>query len=167
MDELAKNTQRFVDSVTEYADNVLKCCRDKYGDKETPLLTDGIYPETGEPMKWEEYVLSNLACQQNFLRTLDGLSVLTGEAKYQKHAQEWISYALSVLQDSESGMLYWGGHTSYDLLENKFGKKRDVYLNLKRNHDHIDAVLQQGAERARALAIPMMEKVRRKIGMRR
>jgi len=111
--------QRFVDSVAEYANNVLKLCHDKYGDKETPLLTDGIYFKTGEPAKWEEYVISNLACQQNFLRTLDGLSALTGEPKYQEFARQWIGYALNELQDSASGMLYWGGHANYDLINNK------------------------------------------------
>ncbi len=116
---IANGAQRFVDSVAEYANNVLKLCHDKYGDKETPLLTDGIYLETGEPAKWEEYVLSNLACQQNFLRTLDGLSALTGEPKYQEFAREWIGYALNELQDSASGMLYWGGHANYDLVGNK------------------------------------------------
>ncbi|MFC1714026.1 hypothetical protein ACFL6S_10165 [Candidatus Poribacteria bacterium] len=115
----SNSTRRFVDSVTEYADSVLKRCHDKYSGKETPFLTDGINLKTGEPSKWEKHVTSNLACQQNFLRTLDGLAALTGESKYQEYARKWISHALSVLQDSESGMLYWGGHTSYDLLENK------------------------------------------------
>jgi len=112
-------TQRFVDLVAEYADSVVERCRDKYGSKETPLFADGIYLKTGEPLRWEEHVTSNLACQQNFLRTLDGLTALTGEPKYQETAREWINYALSVLQDSESGMLYWGGHTNYDLIEDK------------------------------------------------
>ncbi len=116
---ISNSTQKFVDSVAEYANNVLKRCHDKYGSKETPLLTDGIYPETGEPMKWEEYVLSNLACQQNFLRTLDGLSALTGVSKYQEFARQWIGYALNELQDSASGMLYWGGHANYDLISSK------------------------------------------------
>ena len=116
---MESSTQRFIDSLTRYADNVSERCQDKYGDKKTPLLADGIHLETGEPNKWEEYVTSNLACQQNFLRTLDGLTMLTGVAKYQKQAHDWISYALEELQDSESGMLYWGGHNNYDLLENK------------------------------------------------
>jgi hypothetical protein len=35
------------------------------------------------------------------------------------------------------------------------------------NHDHLDTILRQGAEKARTIAMPIMEKVRRKIGMRR
>ena len=114
-----KITNGFINSVVEFAENVMEHCRDRYGSNETPLLVDGIHLKTGEPKKWEEHVLSNLACQQNFLRTLDGLAMLTGESKYHDQARSWISYALDVLQDSESGMLYWGGHTSYCLLEDK------------------------------------------------
>ena len=111
------NNNQFIESVEEYAQNVLEQCHDKYGAKETPLLTDGINLNTGTPMKWERHILSNLACQQNFLRTLDGLTILTEKSIYQERAHEWINYALSMLQDSASGMLYWGGHTSYDLLD--------------------------------------------------
>jgi tryptophanyl-tRNA synthetase len=55
----------------------------------------------------------------------------------------------------------------FDLLETRFGKSREVYLELRQNHNHLDAALSQGAERARAIAAPVMEKLRRKIGIRR
>ena len=55
----------------------------------------------------------------------------------------------------------------FELLEDKFGKKRKVYADWMQNHDHLDTILRKGAEKARAIAIPIMEKVRRKIGMRR
>ena len=113
------SAQRFVDSVAEVASNVIIRCCDKYSAKETPLLADGINLKTGEPITWEGHVLSNLACQQNFLRALDGLALLTGEAVYRDQADQWIRYALNALHDSPSGMLYWGGHTCYDLLEDR------------------------------------------------
>ena len=113
------NGRRFIDCVTTFAANVSERCRDKYSGKQTPFLTDGINLQTGEPIKWDGHILSNVACQQNFLRTLDGLTTLTGEPKYRRQASEWIRYSLDSLQDSASGMLYWGGHTSYDLIENK------------------------------------------------
>jgi len=109
----------YVDYVIQFADNVLERCKDKYGDKKSPLLTDGINLKTGEPIKWEKHILSNLARQQNFLRTVDGLTEITGEPKYREQADEWIGYGLNILQDPDSGMLYWGGHTSYDLLEER------------------------------------------------
>ena len=111
--------QEFINCVSTFADNVIERCCDRYGDKETPFLADGINIKTGEPIKWEKHILSNLACQQNFLRTLDGLTTITGETKYQNQADEWIEYAFSELPDPASGMLYWGGHTSYDILADK------------------------------------------------
>ena len=77
---------KLLDPVAEFAAQVLHRCRDRYGAKKTPLLTDGIHLKTEEPIRWEGSVLSNLACQQNFLRTLDGLATMTGEAGYRKSA---------------------------------------------------------------------------------
>jgi len=118
-DVTSRDMRSFVDVVAAFADGVMERCRDRYGDEEGPLLADGIDLGTGEPIEWEGYVLSNLACQQNFLRTLEGLAVLAGETRYRARAEEWIGYALSELPDPASGMLYWGGHTNYDLLGDK------------------------------------------------
>ena len=54
----------------------------------------------------------------------------------------------------------------YELLEEKFGSKREAYLKLVQDHEHLDAILQQGAAKARAIGKPLMEKLRRKIGIR-
>jgi tryptophanyl-tRNA synthetase len=54
----------------------------------------------------------------------------------------------------------------YELLEEKFGSKREAYLKLVQDHGHLDAVLEQGAAKARAIGKPLMEKLRRKIGIR-
>ena len=111
------DAQKLIRSVADFAEKVLDRCRDRYSSKETPLLVDGIDLETGEPVRWEGHVLSNPACQQNFLRTLDGLAALTGEDRYRQRAEEWIGHALAVLRDPASGLLHWGGHTTYDLEE--------------------------------------------------
>jgi tryptophanyl-tRNA synthetase len=71
--------------------------------------------------------------------------------------------------------LYLNGGLAYsdikqelsDLLESRFGKSREAYLELRQNHNRLDAALSQGAEKARAFAVPVMEKIRRKIGIRR
>jgi len=55
----------------------------------------------------------------------------------------------------------------YELIERKFGKMRAAYEKLINDHDHLDEVLIQGAQKARAMAEPIMAKLRRKIGMRR
>ena len=97
------------------ADAVLERCRDRYGGEHTPLFVDGLDPTDGRPLEWEGHTLSNLACQQNFLRSLQALTTLTGNSVYLERAREWISHALRVLRDPASDLLYWGGHTSFDL----------------------------------------------------
>ncbi|MBN2129725.1 MAG: ankyrin repeat domain-containing protein [Sedimentisphaerales bacterium] len=114
---------RYLDAVREFADNVLKYGRDTYGPKHTPLFVDGLNIHTHAPVKWitpegQEWVLSNFASQQNLLRTLDGLSEITGDAKYRNAAEEAVRYAIENLQ-SPSGLLYWGGHAGYDAQADK------------------------------------------------
>jgi tryptophanyl-tRNA synthetase len=54
----------------------------------------------------------------------------------------------------------------YELLENKFGGSRKAYMKLLKDRGHLDAVLIRGAAKARAIGRPVMEKLRRKIGIR-
>lgn len=120
---VANESSKYLDAVREFADNVLKYGRDTYGPKHTPLFVDGLNVHTHEPVKWitpdgEEWILSNLASQQNLFRTLDGLSNVTGDPKYRKVAEEAIKYALDNLQ-SPSGLFYWGGHSAYDAQADK------------------------------------------------
>jgi len=116
-------SSKYLDAVREFADNVLKYGRDTYGPKHTPLFVDGLNIHTHEPVKWitpdrQEWVLSNLASQQNLFRTLVGLSNITGDPKYKNAVEEAIKYAFENLQSS-SGLFYWGGHTAYDAQADK------------------------------------------------
>ena len=108
---------KYVKGVREFADNVLEHGRDKYGPKHTPLFVDGLNVDTREPGKWKRggkvWIVSNLASQQNLFRTLDGLSKLTGDAKYRKAAVDATKYAFANLR-SRNGLLHWGGHTLID-----------------------------------------------------
>jgi pectate lyase len=109
---------RYLNAVREFADNVLKYGRDTYGPKQTPLFVDGLNIHTHEPVKWiapngDRWILSNLASQQNLFRTLDGLTAITGDAKYKQAAMGAIKYAFENLR-SRNGLLYWGGHSAYD-----------------------------------------------------
>jgi tryptophanyl-tRNA synthetase len=54
----------------------------------------------------------------------------------------------------------------FEVLDAKFGQRYPAYLELLNDHARLDQVLIEGAEKARAMAIPIMDKVRRKIGMR-
>ena len=109
---------RYLNAVRTFADNVLKYGRDTYGPKHTPLFVDGLNIHTHEPVKWiapngDRWILSNLASQQNFFRTLDGLTKITGDPKYKQAAMDAIKYAFENL-GSPNGLLYWGGHIAYD-----------------------------------------------------
>ena len=53
----------------------------------------------------------------------------------------------------------------YDMLEHKFGVNRETYLSLLKNPRHLNAVLKQGAEKARTIGLRVMKKLRRKIGV--
>jgi len=62
----------------------------------------------------QTWVLCNFASQQPLLRTLDGLTALTGQKKYRQAAEDAARYALKHLR-TPNGLLYWGGHTAWDL----------------------------------------------------
>ncbi|MBL7184872.1 MAG: ankyrin repeat domain-containing protein [Phycisphaerae bacterium] len=119
---------KYLDAVREFADNVLKYGRDTYGPKHTPLFVDGLNIHTHEPVKWispkgdvfkatetEEWILSNFASQQTLLRTLDGLSAITGDPKYLDAAIQTIKYAFENLMD-HNGLFYWGDIAAYNVL---------------------------------------------------
>jgi len=116
----ANESSKYLDAAREFADNVLKYGRDTYGPKHTPLFVDGLNIHTHEPVKWKtpsgaRWIVSNFASQQNLLRTLDALTMVTGDSKYRQAAVEAVTYALEHLQ-SPNGLLYWGGHIAYDAL---------------------------------------------------
>src|SRR4030042_3764798 len=112
------DSNRYLNAVREFADNVLKYGRDTYGPKHTPLFVDGLNVNTHEPVKWiapngDRWILSNLASQQNLFRTLDGLTRITGDPQYKQAAMDAIKYAFENLR-SPNGLFYWGGHEAYD-----------------------------------------------------
>jgi tryptophanyl-tRNA synthetase len=55
----------------------------------------------------------------------------------------------------------------YELLNEFFGSRRDTYYKLLDDKNHLDRVLNEGADKARAIAAPVLERVRRAIGISR
>ena len=109
---------RYLNAVREFADNVLKYGRDTYGPKHTPLFVDGLNIYTHEPVKWidpdgTKWILSDFASQQTLMRTLDGLTAVTGDPKYRQAAMDAIRYVFENLR-SRNGLLYWGELAAYD-----------------------------------------------------
>jgi len=111
--------RRYRNAVRQYAENAIKYGRDTYGKKRTPLFVEILDPATHEPVKYKrggkEWILSNLSYHQSFLRTLVGLSNLTGQPKYRQAAEQAVRYAFDHLR-SPNGLLYWGGHVAYEMV---------------------------------------------------
>ena len=55
----------------------------------------------------------------------------------------------------------------FEVLERTFGEKRKLYENFLQDHQQLDMILQEGAEKAGTLAAPIIQKVRRAIGFRK
>ncbi len=114
----ASTGRKYLQAVRKFADSVIDKGRDTYGDKHTPLFVDGLHAESMKAAIWKKdgqsWVLSNFASQQPLIRTLDGLSALTGDDRYRQAAAEATGYTLKHLQSS-NGLLYWGGHMAWDL----------------------------------------------------
>jgi pectate lyase len=117
-DEVEAGDLRRLKAVRTFADQVLKQGRDRWSGQGTPLFADGLDVRTGEPVVWvhrgRSYIISNLASQQNLLRTLVALSHLTGEDRYRDAAQATVRYHFDHLA-SPCGLLRWGGHQFIDL----------------------------------------------------
>jgi pectate lyase len=106
-----------------YLNAVLTYGRDTYGPKHTPLFVDGLNIHTHEPVKWidpdgTKWILSNFASQQTLMRTLDGLTGITGDPKYKQAAMDAIRYVFENLR-SPNGLLYWGSHAAYNATADK------------------------------------------------
>ena len=154
----SSDPNRYLDAVREFADNVLKYGRDTYGPKQTPLFVDGINVNTHEPVKWispaggdpltatetEEWILSNFASQQTLLRTLDGLSTLTGDSKYREAAIQATKYAFDNLR-APNGLFYWGEVTAYDALHDEIRSSKEAHA-LKVNYPYYELMWQVNPE---------------------
>jgi tryptophanyl-tRNA synthetase len=53
----------------------------------------------------------------------------------------------------------------YEMLEDKFGEARQRYEQLMQDLGYLDRVLMSGAEKARKISVPMIEKIRKVIGI--
>ncbi len=86
----------------------------------SPLLADGFDIATQEPVVWKfpdghDAPIANFASQQNWLRTLSAMSVITGDARYEQQATIYTDYFFQHYVDENSGLFYWGGHRFINL----------------------------------------------------
>jgi len=153
----------YLRAVREFGDNVLKYGRDTYGPKYTPLFVDGLNIHTHEPVKWispkgnvleitkpvatKEWILSNFASQQTLLRTLDGLSKVTGDPKYRDAAMQAVKYAFENLR-TPNGLFYWGHVAAYDALGDEVWSDKNMHT-LKVNYPYYELMWQVNPEETR------------------
>jgi len=162
----SEQSSKYLEAVQEFADNVLKYGRDTYGPKHTPLFVDGLNIYTHEPVKWispkseeptpdpllvfkatgtEGWILSNFASQQTLLRTLDGVSAMTGDPKYRNAAIQAIKYAFENLTD-RNGLFYWGDVVAYDALRDRVKGSATHSHALKVNYPYYELMWQVNPE---------------------
>ena len=146
---------RYVDAVRRFADAAIQKGRDTYGPRKTPLFVDGLQVTTLEPVRWKKggqtWVLCNFANQQALMRTLDGLTTLTGDANYRRAAEDAARYALQHLR-SRNGMLYWGGHIAWDLDQDRaVGEYADVH-EMKSHQPYFPLLWRVDAKAAKQVA---------------
>jgi len=152
--EAELSSEPYVKAVRSFADAVLQYGRDTYGEQKTPLFVDGLHAKTFEPVRWEyrgqTWVLSNFASQQPLLRTLDGLTAITGETKYRDAAEEATGYALKHCR-APNGLLYWGGHLAWDLQEERSVGQYSGVHELKCHQPYYRLMWRVNAEATRKL----------------
>lgn len=153
-----KEESKYLNAVREFADNVLKHGRDTYGPKHTPLFVDGLNIHTHEPVKWispkgdvskttetEEWILSNFASQQTLLRTLDGLSAVTGDPQYRDAAMQATKYAFENLR-APNGLFYWGHYVAYDAQRDEIKYAAPKFHILKVHYPYYELMWQVDPE---------------------
>ena len=118
-----------MEALITHAETALKYGRNIEGANQPRLFVDGVAKDTYEPVKWnkglvaEEPVASNIYSLLNFLKMLDGLTLMTGEEKYSEAALEQFTIRFNTpgLVD-ENGLFYAGGHSFLNIMTGeKFG----------------------------------------------
>ena len=134
-----------LEAVITFCENVLEYGRDRYGDVHSPLFIDGINIYTLQPPptlygehsdEVTDYIGSNFADQQILLRTLAGLSHLTGDPKYTKAARDAINWHFE--RQHPSGLLDWGHHRYIDLRTLEVVGDKDKVHELKENFPYFE-----------------------------
>ncbi|MCB1063668.1 MAG: hypothetical protein KDN20_12190 [Verrucomicrobiae bacterium] len=136
-EDVAK-AEGYLGAVRDHLDAILELGRDHYGTP-TPLFVDGLEVTTYDPVRWSyddhRWILSNLANQQDLLRSLDGMSALTGDRSYREAAINALRYQFDHLKTA-NGLLLWGGHTCYDAESEQWVGRRFHWLGKNRTPVH-------------------------------
>ncbi|GMU20665.1 MAG: hypothetical protein AMXMBFR13_07620 [Phycisphaerae bacterium] len=117
-----------------YADAILAHGRDTYGPKKSGLILSALDRETLAPLTtrpaspagirrddrnghpWEELVGANPQRDQNLLRLLYKLTLMSQETKYRDAADAELKWFLENTRSPATGLLPWGEHLSWNVM---------------------------------------------------
>ena len=117
-----------IDDLRGFANRLIEHGRDQYGLKKTPLFVSQLEIDTRHipPADTELYgkghrggagpTMNNLQFDSGLIRLLDALSTVTGDQKYTKAVDDYLSYYLSNLPEPKTGFFPWGDHRGYDVV---------------------------------------------------
>jgi hypothetical protein len=130
------NRTSYLSYVTNCLDTLMEFGTDRYGPKTAPILVSILDVETRQcpsnPAAIDEQwrvarrerrnpAGANLLSDQQTLKTLYAVSEVTGQARYARFADNYVSWYLTNLVD-EKNFLWWGWHRHYDVFrDEKFG----------------------------------------------
>jgi pectate lyase len=140
-----------LDAVITHVQNIFREGGDIYHQPPAPIFADAINVRTKEQIGWifpdgKQSVISNLSCQQNFMRVLVALSNITGDEQYRNAARANVRYYFDHYQDA-NGLLRWGGHQFVDLktLEAVGPSEKDGVHELKNAFPYYDLMFEVDA----------------------
>jgi hypothetical protein len=130
------------EDLRRFADLIVAHGRDQYGPQHTPLFVSQFDIQTRRipPADTELYgqgyrggagpTMNNLQFDSGLIRLLDGLSRLTGDAKYRRAVDEYLTYYFEHLPDPATGFFPWGDHRGYDLVTDRTIKASHEFKNI-------------------------------------
>lgn len=118
------------------------------------IVTDST--EYGDPLDWKKDTIFEL------------YSLFATEAKTAALKRQYESGRRDPAgPDEESNYFGWGHakNALFEAMQDTFSVAREEYVRLLKDRAHIDAVMRKGAERAREVAVPVMDRVRKATGI--
>jgi hypothetical protein len=131
---LAATPTNFLEVVRRYADAMIEHGRDTYGPQKSGLLLSALDRKTLSPLKvrpappggirrgdrpgrpWVEMNGANPMLDQNLLRVFYTLSEITGDGRYEKVADEELTWFFNNTMSPKTNLLPWGEHLSWDVI---------------------------------------------------
>src|SRR6266850_5246095 len=127
----------YLDVVRRYADTMIERGRDNFGPGKSGLLLSALDRTTLSPLTirpappagirrgdrsgqpWSAMTGANPHLDENLLRILYTLTLITGDSKYAKVADEELTWFFKNTLSQKTDLLPWGEHLSWDVVADK------------------------------------------------